>query len=84
MFTGLKVNWKVIYDFLYVFPKKKRLQHALKSLWNTACWILNDLDLTIQCNPRSNLIRETQKVTDQFLIKRIKGAKRAKFGPFEV
>ena len=53
------VNWKAIYDFLYVFHI--HFCHNMHTLWDTAHLKLNDLDLTFHYNPRSNVMRSTER-----------------------
>jgi hypothetical protein len=53
------VNWKAIYDFLYVFHI--HFCHNMHNLWDASHLKLNDLDLTFQYNPRSKVMRSTER-----------------------
>ena len=54
-----KVNWKAIYDLLYVFHTN--FDHMMYHLWNTTPWKVCDLDLTFKCNKRSKVTRSTER-----------------------
>ena len=50
-YTSHKVNWKAIYDLLYVFHTN--FDHMMHHLRDTTPWTVCNLDLTFKGNPRS-------------------------------
>ena len=58
-YTCYKVNWKAIYDLLYVFHTN--FDHMMHHLWDTTPWKVCNLDLTYKGNPRSKITRSTER-----------------------
>ena len=58
-YTCYKVNWKAIYDLLYV--RHTNFDNMMHHLWDTTPWKVCDLDLTFKGNPRSKITRSTER-----------------------